>query len=197
VGIVRETIRACTSFDYVQAMVIVEIKNEGTGWAELQGGDYTVYDTDENVVGTGSFTYSYPKYLAPGATGYLGDSTFLEDVDAKNVKRVEADGTFADADPQDVIEIKAAKVQIKRASYGGGLHTTGTLTNSSDEDVRNAHVASFFLDPKGRPLGFAWTNLIENLGAGKTKGFETTDSACPIKRTSVDKTITLAGDDNF
>src|SRR5688572_12595122 len=59
---VRELIRPCESFGTVMGMVIVEVINEGTGWADLQGGDYTVYDDDENVVGTGSFYYAFPRY---------------------------------------------------------------------------------------------------------------------------------------
>jgi hypothetical protein len=46
-------------------------------------------------------------------------------------------------------------------------------------------------------LGFGYTKLVENLRAGKTKGFETTDSACPIKTSSVKKVVTLAGDADF
>jgi hypothetical protein len=178
-------------------MIIIELLNQGTGWAELAGGDYTIYDNDENVVGTGSFTYSYPKYLAPGAVGYLADDAVLEDVRAKNIKRVEADGSYGDADQEDVIELKTAKVKVKREAYGDGLHTTGTITNTSSTDVQSAHVASFFIHKNGKPIGFAYTNLIENLRAGKTKGFETTDSWCPVKKSSVDKVVTIAADDDF
>jgi hypothetical protein len=190
---VRETIRPCTSSGFVQAMVIIELKNEGTGWAELQGGDYTIYDGSENVLGTGSFSYSYPPFLAPGATGYLADGAYIEGAKASEVKRVEADGTFDEADEADVIELKTAKIQIKRESYGDGLYVTGTVTNTSTEDVSSAHVGAFFLDTAGRPIGFSYTNLVENLTAGKTKGFETVASDCPIKRTSVAKVVVLAG----
>ena len=178
-------------------MVIVELVNEGTGWAELMGGDYTVYDDDENVVGTGSFSYSFPRYLAPGATGYLADGAYFEDTKVAKLKRVEADGSYDNVELEDVIQLKTQKVQIKRESYGDGLHTTGTVTNKSTEDVDSAYVGSFFLDGKGRAIGFAYTNLIDNLTAGKTKGFETLDSTCGIKRSSVKKVVTLAGDTNF
>lgn len=194
---VRETIRPCASYGTVQAMIMIELVNEGTGWAELRGGDYTVYDSDENVVGTGNFSYSYPRYLAPGAKGYLADSGYFEDTKIDKLKRVEADGGYDEVAAEDVIQLKFAKVQIKRESYGDGLHTTGTVTNTSTTDVDSAHVASFFLDAKGRPIGFAYTNLIDNLTAGKTKGFETVDSTCPVKRSSVDKVVTLGGDDNY
>lgn len=178
-------------------MIIVELFNEGGGWAELRGGDYTVYDDDENVVGTGSFTYSYPRYLAPGATGYLADDGYFEDTKITKLKRVEADGRYDDVEVEDAVSLKTAKVQIKRESYGDGLHTTGTVTNASTIAVDSAHVGSFFLDTKGRPIGFSYTNLVSDLTAGKTKGFETLDSSCPIKRSSVDKVVTLAGDDGF
>jgi hypothetical protein len=176
-------------------MIIIELKNEGTGWAELRGGDYTIYDGSENVLGTGSFSYSYPRFLAPGATGYLADGAYVENAKASAIKRVEADGGYDEASAEDVIELSTAKAQIKRESYGDGLYVTGTVTNKSSEDVQSAHVGAFFLDAAGRPIGFAYTNLIENLTAGKTKGFETVASDCPIKRTSVAKVVVLAGND--
>jgi hypothetical protein len=194
---VLEVVRACQSSSYTRAMVIEEVQNTGNGWAQLGGGDYTVFDNDENVVGTGNFTYAYPKYLAPGARGYLADDGIFEDTKVSTVKRVEADGTFTQVAQSDVVQLKTAKVTIKRESYGNGLHTTGTITNSSSVDVTDAHVGSFFLDGNHKPIGYAWTNLIENLTAGKTKGFATTDSWCGISQASVKSVVTLAGDDNF
>src|SRR6185369_10979098 len=109
---VRETIKPCTTSGFVQAMIVIELKNEGTGWAELQGGDYTIYDGAENVLGTGSLTYSYPRFLAPGATGYLADGAFVEGAKASAIKRVEADGKYDQASADDVIELSTAKAQI-------------------------------------------------------------------------------------
>ena len=102
---VREMVRACSIYDTVQATVIVELHNEGSGWAKLGGGDYTIYDEDENVLGTGGFTYSYPQFLAPGATGYLAEVAYLDDAKAKDVKRVEADGSYDDVEADEVIEL--------------------------------------------------------------------------------------------
>ena len=190
---VSEMVRACTIYDTVQATVIVELHNEGSGWAKLAGGDYTIYDDDENVLGTGGFTYSYPQFLAPGATGYLAEVAYLEDAKAKDVKRVEADGSYDDVEADEVVEMSTAKTKLKREKYGDGLFTTGTVKNESSDDTTTVHVGSIFLNGKGRPIGFAMTNLIENLKAGKTKGFETLAQGCPVKKSNVEKVETLAG----
>ena len=190
---VSEMVRACTIYDSVQATVIVELHNDGSGWAKLGGGDYTIYDEDENVLGTGGFTYSYPQFLAPGATGYLAEMAYLDDAKAKDVKRVEADGSYEDVEADEVVELSTAKTKVKREEYGDGLFTTGTVTNESSEDTTSVHVGSIFLNGKGRPIGFAMTNLVENLKAGKTKGFETLAQGCPVKKSNVEKVETLAG----
>ena len=86
-----------------------------------------------------------------------------------------------------------ARSCIRRATIGDGLYVTGTVTNTSDQNVSSAHVGAVFLDAKGVPIGFSSTNLVENLSAGKTKGFETLPSACAINRSSVAKVVVLDG----
>ena len=75
---VSEMVRACTIYDTVLATVIVELHNEGTGWAKLGGGDYTIYDEDENVLGTGGFalrTRSSSRPVQPGTSRKSPTST--------------------------------------------------------------------------------------------------------------------------
>jgi hypothetical protein len=195
-GVTREYVKACTSYSYVHLTIIVTIKNTGTTWVKLvpYESDYTVYDKSENVVTTGSFSYAYPTYLAPGQTGYLADEGVADNVKAKNVKRVESDGYYEEVDKDEVIVLKTAKTKVKVESYSNELYATGTVTNTSSEKVESAHVGAFFMNSKGVPIEFSYTNLVENLGAGKTKGYKTIGTSCPLKKSQVSKTVVLAGD---
>lgn len=58
---------------YVDYQVIIEVINDGTGWAELSAfnSDYTIFNTDGGIVTTGGFIYAYPEYVGPGETAYL------------------------------------------------------------------------------------------------------------------------------
>jgi hypothetical protein len=72
VNVVREVIIPWQSSGvYVEWDDIVEIKNNGTGWAEIgaSSSDYTIFAKNGDVLDTGSFTYALPRYLAPDRRG--------------------------------------------------------------------------------------------------------------------------------
>lgn len=196
--ITRQYVRACTSYGWTEAVVIATIKNTGTTWVELlaSDSDYTVLDADGNVTTTGSFSYAYPRYLAPGQVGYLADDLTTDSAKAAEFRKVEVDGQYLDADQADAILLQASRIKIATDSFGERT-ATGLLKNTSSTDVDNAHVAAFFMDAKGNPIGFTWTNLVENVRAGKTKGFETVGDTCQPKWSNVKKIVVLAGDDNW
>lgn len=178
---------------YAEALIVVEVKNTGAGWIELlaSSSDWTIYDADNAVVTTGGFIYAYPTYLAPGETGYLAEHAVINDVKAKSFKRVETDGQYAPVEAADAIILTASKTKNRLDS--GETITAGTITNKSDQDVQNAHVGAFYFDAKGKLLGFSSTNLVENLRAGKSKGFVTLGEHA--FKGKVAKTIVLAGGD--
>ncbi len=198
---VRDYVRACSrvTSGYAVAVIIVTVKNTGNTWVRLEPGetDYTVYDANGNVTTTRTFLYAYPKYLAPGETGYLADGAVVDGAKAAEFKRVESDGRYTKVDASDAVVLTASKIKIRKESYGNGRIATGLVTNKSSQNVEQAHAGAFFLDAKGQAIGFSSTNLIENLGAGKTKGFETVTTDCPVNWSLVKKTVVLIGDDNF
>ncbi len=178
--------------DYVQYNLIVEVKNVGTGWAEIGNGDWTLYAKDESVLDTGNFSYAFPRYLAPGKTGYLADSGLSDEFKLKEVGRLDADGSYDTIDADEVVVLKTSKIKNKRDSYDGSWSTTGVVSNPTGEDIDSVHVGAFYLDSKGRPLGFSYTNLVDNLRAGKGKGFETLGDTPAIKSGAVAKTVVYA-----
>lgn len=178
---------------YAEALIVVEVKNTGAGWIELlpSSSDWTIYGADDAVITTGGFVYAYPTYLAPGATGYLAEHAVVNGVRAKTFKRVETTGQYAPVDAADAIVLMASKTKNRLDS--GETITAGTITNKSDQDVQSAHVGAFYFDAKGKLLGFSSTNLVENLRAGKSKGFVTLGEHA-FKGT-IAKTVVLAGSD--
>jgi hypothetical protein len=189
---VSETIIPWQSSGYAQSNVIVELKNIGSGWAEMGSGDFTIYAKNGDVLDTGSFTYAYPRYLAPGQTGYLATQTISGDYKVKDIGRVEANGSFNTVAEADTIVLKTAKTKNSKEQYGdGGYITTGIVTNPTTDKISSAYVGAFYLDANGKPLGFSYTNLVENLQAGQTKGYKTVGGSAPIKK-KVAKTVVFA-----
>lgn len=169
--------------DYVSYQVVLEVRNTGTGWAELSGfgSDYTVLGPDGGVVTTGSFNYEFPKFVGPGEFGYLvadgsdiggGGSTVAD------YATVEISGRYSAIDSPEVT-FEVTDIALKAESFGGGLVATGFVTPS--KDVTGAALAVICFGPKGQVLGATWTNLLQNLTAGQRKGFETVGGTPPLK----------------
>jgi hypothetical protein len=161
--------------DGVDGQLIAPVKNIGSTWVRMLPGqsDYTVYNSDGTVAGTGYFLYAYPAYIAPGETGYFPEDVQLEGADVDLIGKVEPNIYFEPVSEDDAIVFTTDKVTNKYDSLASSVTTTGTLTNTSSEAVESGHVGAFYLDGNGAFLGFSTTNLIQQLGAGQTKGFET------------------------
>ena len=181
---------------YVSFQIIVELKNTGTGWAQLHPGqsDYTILDGSGDVVGTGSFTYAFPEFVAPGATAYLEEDGADDGSKVADYVTVDVDGRYDSVDAAPTT-FTFSSVKLKADSFGGGLVATGFLT--ATDDVSDAAVAVVCLDAKGAPLGVTWTNLVQNVTAAKPKGFETVGGTPPLRGSQCVKTFIGAEDTGF
>lgn len=169
--------------DYVSYQVVLEVKNTGTGWVELNAfrSDYTILGPDGGVITTGGFLYEYPKFIGPGEFGYLiedgsdiggGGSTVADYASVEIAARYDA----VDA-PEVTFEV--TDIALKPESFGGGVIATGFVTPS--KDVSDAALAVICFDAQGQVLGGTSTNLLQNLTAGERKGFETVIGTPPLK----------------
>jgi len=184
-------IKWADSIDYTHAQVIVELKNTGTGWADLQSSnDYTIYAKDGTVTTTGSFTYSYPRYVGPGMTGYLLEEAIESGKKVAEFATVDVSVESKTVDGPGPV-LKVAKIKLGPESYGDGVTATGTITNTSSTKVGSTVIGVVLFDGNGRPLGYVYTNLIDNVNAGQTKGFETTASP-PMSVSAVKKVLGFA-----
>lgn len=186
-----------SSGTYVRYEVIVEVKNSGSGWADMMAGssDYTVYDKDGGVTATGNFLYAYPRYLGPGETGYLLEQGIESGVKADAFVTVEANGQYNPVDSAGPV-LTTDKIKLKAAAYSGAVDATGTVTNTSSVDVKRVVIGVIMFDSSGNPLCFAYTNLVENVNAGQTKGFSASGDA-PVTLKQVAKTLAFASSTDY
>jgi hypothetical protein len=176
---------------YVDYQVIAELKNVGTGWAQVSGfdSDYTILDQAGGVTATGSFTYEFPEFVGSGQTGYLIDDSSQDGVKIADFHSVEVDGRYDAVDAPDQI-LKVTGIKWHRDSYDGTLTATGFVTSSVDLD--SAAVAVVCLSSNGTILGATWTNLLQNITAGKPKGFETVAGTPPHRISDCAKAVGFA-----
>jgi hypothetical protein len=181
---------------FVSFQVIVELKNVGTGWAELSpfNSDYTVLDKAGGVVTTGSFTYAYPEFVAPGGVAYLANDGYDQNAAIADFAKVEVDGRY---DPVDAptTTFTVSGIRWKADTFQGGLIATGFVTSTTEID--SAAVGVVCLSSGGVPLGVTTTNLVQNLAAGQKKGFETVQGTPPLRASQCAKAIGYASDTGF
>jgi hypothetical protein len=191
---VKEVVLAWKTYKgsaYVDYQVIVELKNLGTGWAEVSGfdSDYTVLDAGGDVTTTGSFTYEFPKFIGPGETGYLIEDSSDDGVKTTDFASVQVDGRYDDVDAADQV-LKVTGIKWHRDAYDGTLTATGFVT--STEDLTDAALAVVCISDTGQILGATWTNLLQNITAGKPKGFETVANTPPLRVSQCAKSLGFA-----
>lgn len=177
--------------------VFVEIVNDGDGWAELQPGDsdFTILDANGGLVTTGFFIYAYPEILGPGETGYLAMETVGDPGQSpEDFVTVEAEGGYDPVREPDVT-FEFADVQWRQDEFSGGMTAAGFLTATAD--VEDAVVGVFCIGPEGTPLGFSYTNLVQNITAGERKAFETVGSTPPLTADRCVETKVFASDTGF
>jgi hypothetical protein len=187
-----------SSSDYVRYQVIVELRNTGTGWAQVQAfqSDYTVLNAAGGVTATGQFLYAYPEYIGPGATGYLFEEGIESGLTPADFSTVHVDGRFESVmQPGATFEI--TQIAWRQAEFSNGLTATGFLTVTSSTEVQRAALAVFCLGEGGQILGGSSTNLLQNLSPGTPKGFETVVETPPISPSQCVTTIGFAEDTGF
>jgi hypothetical protein len=179
-------------FGYVNYQVIIAVHNDGGGWAEITGGDYTVYDSSGGVATTGDFLYAYPRFLGPGETGFVFDESSTNDAPLAAFVKLDGDVLYDLVDGPGAV-LKTAHIALVQDSYSGELSAKGTVTNTSSEAVGELVIGVFYFDSRGKLLGASYTNLVDNLAPGQTKGFETV-SGPKLRKSSVASTKVFASD---
>ena len=177
---------------YVSYQVIVEVVNEGNGWAELAGfsSDYTILSPSGGVTATGRFIYEYPKYLGPGETGYLVEDSSQDGVTVDAFASVDVSGRY-DQSPEPDITFEVSDIVWRNAQFSDGLTATGFLT-ATGGDAESVSLAVLCIGDDGSPLGATTTNLIQNVTDGVRKGFETVSETPPLSASQCASTVGFA-----
>ena len=182
--------------NYISYQVIIELVNQGDGWAQLSAfdSDYQILDADGGLVTTGGFTYAFPEYVGPGESAYLIGDGLEEGLSVEQFQTVEADGRYDEADGPDVV-FTFEDVELRKDDFQDGYYAAGFVT--ADADVQDAAVAVICLDAGGVPIGATWTNLLQNLSAGSRKGFETVGTTPPLDPAACAELVGVGQDTGF
>lgn len=161
-----------SSTAYVRYQLIQTVKNTGDTWVALSpsSSDFTIFAADGSVTETGSADEAAPKYLAPGATGYVLASGLGDEFKLADLVTAEMDVLFDPVDEPGP-EFPASKVKRVAASFGG-VGATGLIKNDSTSEINYLTVVAIAFDANQRPLGYA-KDILEKVRVGATKAFKT------------------------
>ncbi len=163
--------------------VVVEVLNSGAGVAKLGGVNsetWTLYAKDGSVLDTGDLT-PMPQYLAPGATGYLGGWTNVNDsATFATIGKADASVTFGKETALPAETLTTAKVKVSPDGFKVWLEATGTITNSGSQATSFGVIGVVLLDASGQPVGWLEDNTAPmGLLPSQTKGFKTGGTFVP------------------
>jgi microcompartment protein CcmK/EutM len=191
VQIVRTTlVRWIDVLGDANVQVVVEVKNTGAGWADMYtSSDLTLFAQDGSVTTTGTIYYGFPRYLAPGDTGYLLDDESETGGKVTDYAKADVSVQFTSVDGPGVV-LKISNTKIKTGYFGDGVDVTGLVKNTSTDAVGSAVVAAILFDSTGKSIGYNWV-IVDNIGAGQSKGFVLSGQR-DLKLSSVSKAILYA-----
>ena len=106
----------------------------------------------------------------------------------------EAEGDYNPVREADVT-FEYADVEWRPDEFSGGMTAAGFLTASVD--LEDAVVGAFCIGPEGRPLGYSYTNILQNITGGERKAFETILSTPPLTPDQCVETRVFASDQSF
>jgi hypothetical protein len=188
------------SISYAHYEAIIEVSNGTANPVDIGGGsqDFTIYAKDGTVLSTGSFSYAFPKVVAPGEKGYLiSSSTFDQGVKAKTVGKFEESLSWSEGTEATPV-FKVSAVKVSQESYGSGLQVSAVVTNTTGTDATMAVAGFVFFDGSGHIIGGLYDNMVGNVFAGKSKGVKTSyPGTPPLKPSAVKKTFSCAFNDTF
>jgi len=181
-------VRWINAIDDAKVQIIVQVRNTGSGWADLGSpGDYTIYDKSDGVTVTGDFPSGYPHYLGPGATGYLLAEDGEDGGSTKDFARIEVNLDWAPADGPGP-KVTLGRSQVKTGYFGDGVDVSGTIKNESEATL-DLWVAAILFDANKNPIGFNDAS-VDGLKPGRTKGW-VADGGRDLKRSLVKSILTL------
>lgn len=156
-----------TGSQWVQ--VIAAVENTGSANLYLSSGAYDLEDASGALVGCGSMVSEYPSVLAPGETGYLYETTLLDEpVDGELTLLARPDVERARVD---LVRFAATDIDFSMDKYGD-LRIRGRVQNTSDETYIQTKIVAVLFDADGNLLGLDYTYLDEDLAPGQKVGFE-------------------------
>jgi hypothetical protein len=163
------------SSEFVHFLIVQELTNVSERWMEIDAFDstYELFRPDGSVLTTSNFLYAYPRYLAPGQTGYVIEDGLEEGITETDVDRVEVSATYQGAIGAPAQLLEVSNTSVRPQSFGDGLVVTGQAKNVGTAPIEDAHVGAIFFDDDGQIVGAATTNLLENVAPGEMKAFET------------------------
>ena len=157
--------------------IIVTVKNEGGGIAELGGTNsesWTLSANDGSVLDTGDLTPA-PQFLAPGDSGYLVGWTDIRDnATFAKIGTQDQSVTFSAADTVPAPTLTTAHVTARPDSSGVWMKATGTVTNVGTANITLGTIIVVLLDASGEPVGFVQDSAsVLGMLPNQTKGFST------------------------
>lgn len=179
--------------------IIAVLENQGAGWADLipTQSRFSVLDASGNTTVDGLFTFGYPEFIAPGATGYLVGDGLSGGKVADFVTVTDSIGPLSFlfvTSPQATFVVSGITWRTEPPDYlGPGLTATGTVTTAWPTEIKHVDVAVLCIGSDGAILGATEAQLSQSISPNQNTSFETVSTTPPLKPSDCATSVGVAG----
>ncbi len=150
----------------------VEITNTGNTAIDIGDIQISVYDSDDNVVGSISgFILPVPEILEPGEKAYACESTIFEKIDTADIEiyaKANIDYDITDKESQN---LEVQKIEGSEGDWNSYM-VVGEVVNTSDKKADDIRICIALFDENGNLVAGLRPNVDVTLNPGDSMAFE-------------------------
>ena len=150
---------------------VVEITNTGDTPIDIGDIQISVYDSDDNVVGTITFMMAVPGIISPGEKAYSCDSTILEKIDTADIEVYAKANIDYDKTDKESQNLKVQKIEGSEGDWDSYM-VVGEVVNTSDKKADDIRICIALFDENNNLVAGLRPNVDVTLNPGDSMAFE-------------------------
>jgi len=166
------------SIDTIWVHGAIEITNTGDTPLKIGNVQISIYDNQNNVLGTIPMVLPIPEILNPGETSYAGDSTILEKIKDSNTKIYAKANIDYDVTDKKSPNLELSKIEGVKDDFFG-YKAVGEVKNTTDKPADDIRIIIALLDNNSKLVGLIRAYPQVTLNPGDNMAFETGGTVLP------------------
>jgi len=160
------------SIDTIWVHGAVEITNTGGTLVEIGNIQISLYDMEDNIIGSIPYMRPTPRVLKPGETAYSGDSTILEKISDPNIEFYAKANIDYDETDEEGQNLEVRKIEGVEGGGWSGYMVLGEVVNISSEKADDIRICVALYSDNSELIAVISPNVEVTLNPNDSMAFE-------------------------